>query len=193
MKHKLIIFASGSGSNAVNVCEYFKLHPTIVISALFCNNPNAGVIAKMEAIGVPVEIFNRETFMQETAFLTLLQKYNPSMLALLGFLWKVPHYLVQAYPKKIINLHPALLPKFGGKGMYGNFVHTAVKAAKETKTGITLHWVNAQYDEGEIIAQFTCNLNNLDTVETIALKIHALEQAHVPEVIEQAMQQSEPK
>jgi phosphoribosylglycinamide formyltransferase-1 len=193
MKHKLVIFASGSGSNAVNVCEHFKLHPTIEVSALFCNNPNAGVIAKMKAMNIPVEVFNRETFMQETAFLTLLQKYNPDMLALLGFLWKVPHYLVQAYPKKIINLHPALLPKFGGKGMYGLFVHKAVKEANETKTGITLHWVNEQYDEGEIIAQFTCNINHLDTVETIALKIHALEQAHVPKVIEQAMVPTEPK
>lgn len=193
MKHKLVIFASGSGSNAVNVCEHFKLHPTIEVSALFCNNPNAGVIAKMEAMGIPVEIFNRETFKQETAFLTLLQKYNPSLLALLGFLWKVPDYLVQAYPKKIINLHPALLPKFGGKGMYGHFVHSAVKAANETKTGITLHWVNAQYDEGEIIAQFTCNLDHSDSVERIALKIHALEQAHVPGVIEQAMLLSEIK
>lgn len=193
MKRKLVIFASGSGSNAVNVCTQFKLHPKITVAALFCNNPNAGVIAKMEAMGIPVELFNRETFKQETSFLALLQKYQPDMLALLGFLWKVPDYLVQAYPKKIINLHPALLPKFGGKGMYGHHVHEAVKAANETETGITLHWVNAHYDEGEIIAQFTCALNQQDTAESIAQKIHVLEQAHVPQVIEQAMLLPEPR
>lgn len=188
MKQKLVIFASGSGSNAVNVCEQFKNHAGIEVVALFCNNPQAGVIHKMEAFGVPVELFSREQFKDESTFLKKLDTYQPNLIALLGFLWKVPDYLVQAYPHHIINLHPALLPKFGGKGMYGHFVHEAVKAANEDKTGITIHWVNAQYDEGEIIAQFDCALNEEDTAETIALKIHALEQKHVPTVIAAVMQ-----
>jgi phosphoribosylglycinamide formyltransferase-1 len=187
MKKKLIIFASGSGSNAVNVCQNFKHHPEIEVVAIFCNKPNAGVIPKMNALNIPVVIFNREDFLQEDYFLSLLNKYNPTYIALLGFLWKVPSFLVRTYPNKIVNLHPALLPKFGGKGMYGHFVHEAVKAAGEAQTGITLHWVNEHYDEGNTIAQFSCDLLPSDTVENISEKIHELEQKFVPTVIEKIM------
>jgi phosphoribosylglycinamide formyltransferase-1 len=190
MKRKLVIFASGSGSNAVNVCEQFKLNPNIEVSALFCNNPQAGVIPKMKAYGVPVELFTRSEFNSESHFLERLKPYQADLIALLGFLWKVPPFLVQAYPKNIINLHPALLPKYGGKGMYGHYVHEAVKAANESETGITLHWVNAHYDEGEIIAQFKCPLSSFDTAETIAHKIHGLEQLHVPSVIAEILEKA---
>lgn len=180
MKKKLVVFASGSGSNAVNVCNYFKNSEEIEISALFCNNPKAGVIDKMKAFGVPVVLFDRQTFNNGEAFLQQLAIYQPDLIALLGFLWKVPAYMVEAYEGKIVNLHPALLPKYGGKGMYGHFVHEAVKAAGEKESGISIHWVNAHYDEGKMIAQFSCRLEEKDTADDIAAKIHTLEQAHVP-------------
>jgi phosphoribosylglycinamide formyltransferase-1 len=186
MKKNLVIFASGSGSNAVNVCQYFKDHDEVVVSALFCNNPHAGVIEKMQAFGVPVVLFNKETFANKAAFLQSMEPYKPTLIALLGFLWKVPAYLIEAYPN-MLNLHPALLPKYGGKGMYGHHVHEAVKAAGETETGITIHWVNAHYDEGAVIAQFTHGLNQSDDADNIAKYIHLLEQKHVPEVIEEVL------
>lgn len=180
----LVLFASGSGSNAENVCRHFQYNPDIKITALFCNTPNAGVIKKMERFKVPVVLFNRETFNNQQKFLSLIEPYQPDYIALLGFLWMVPAWLVQAYPHKIINLHPALLPKYGGKGMYGHHVHEAVKQSGETETGITIHWVNEHYDEGEIIAQYKCRVEPNDTAEMIADKIHLLEQKHVPGVIE---------
>jgi len=190
MKKKLVLFASGSGSNAENVSEYFSNHSKVEVVALFCNNPKAGVIEKMNARQIPVIVFNREAFKNEDEFLSKLNEFKPDLIALLGFLWKVPNYMVEHFPNKIINLHPALLPKFGGKGMYGHHVHEAVKEAGEKETGITLHWVNSHYDEGETIAQFTCGLNESDTVESIAAKIHLLEQKHVPLVVESILVQN---
>jgi phosphoribosylglycinamide formyltransferase-1 len=184
MKKKLVIFASGSGSNAVNVCQNFKDNEEIEVVALFCNRSNAGVIPKMVEFNIPVIIFNREDFFNETSFLPLLKKYQTDFIALLGFLWKIPAYLVQAYPNKIVNLHPALLPKYGGKGMYGHYVHEAVKSEGETQTGISIHWVNEHYDEGNIIAQFSCEVLPSDSVDIIAEKIHELEQKFVPMVLQ---------
>lgn len=178
-----MVFASGSGSNALKLAQTLENHPSIQITACFCNNKNAGVIEKMKALNIPVELFNREDFANSTAFLNRLEKYQPDLIALLGFLWLVPEWLVLAYPSKIVNLHPALLPKFGGKGMYGMHVHKAVKSAGETQTGITLHWVNEHYDEGGIIAQFSVALLPTDSIETIAQKIHVLEQTHVSPVL----------
>lgn len=190
MKQNIVIFASGSGSNAINVCKYFQNHPTISVSAIFCNNPNAGIIQKIKLFPIPLILFNKADFTDEIGFTQKLNNYKPDVIALLGFLWKIPAYLVNYYPQKIVNLHPALLPNYGGKGMYGHFVHEAVKAANEVKTGITIHWVNSQYDEGEIIAQFECNLSKEDTVNSIAEKIHILEQLHVPEVIENVLKKN---
>jgi len=184
MKKKLVIFASGSGSNAVNVCQNFKDNEEIEVVALFCNRLNAGVIPKMVEFNIPVIIFNREDFFNETSFLPLLKKYQTDFIALLGFLWKIPAYLVQAYPNKIVNLHPALLPKYGGKGMYGHYVHEAVKSEGETQTGISIHWVNEHYDDGNIIAQFSCEVLPSDSVDIIAEKIHELEQKFVPMVLQ---------
>jgi phosphoribosylglycinamide formyltransferase-1 len=140
----------------------------------------------MEHFGIPVVLFNKETFANKESFLQSMDAYKPTLIALLGFLWKVPSYLIEAYPN-ILNLHPALLPKFGGKGMYGHHVHEAVKAAGETETGITIHWVNAHYDEGAIIAQFKYGLNQNDDAEDIAKYIHLLEQKHVPVVIDEVL------
>ncbi len=187
MKQRLVLFASGSGSNAENVANYFKDSKEVEIVALFCNKANAGVIPKMEKLQIPVTIFDKNTFNNETAFLALLAPYQASLIALLGFLWKVPAFLVRAYPQQIINLHPALLPKFGGKGMYGHFVHEAVKAQGERETGITIHFVNEHYDEGQIIAQYKCEVLESDTAESIAEKIHELEQTFVPQCIQKVI------
>ena len=180
---RIVVFASGSGSNAVKLCRTTLNQTDIKVVALFCNNPNAGVIEKMKEFDVPVVLFNRTDFKNEAEFLDKLNQYQPDLIALLGFLWKIPAYLVDAFPRKIVNLHPALLPKFGGKGMYGHFVHEAVKAANEKETGISIHYVNENFDEGEIIAQFKVDLNPNDTAESIADKIHVLEQTFVAETI----------
>jgi phosphoribosylglycinamide formyltransferase-1 len=180
---RIVVFASGSGSNAVKLCRTTLNHADIKVVALFCNNPNAGVIEKMKEFDVPVVLFNKTDFRNEAEFLEKLNQYQPDLISLLGFLWKIPAYLVDAFPAKIVNLHPALLPKFGGKGMYGHFVHEAVKAANEKETGISVHYVNENFDEGEIIAQFKVDLNPNDTAESIADKIHILEQTFVAETI----------
>jgi phosphoribosylglycinamide formyltransferase-1 len=180
---RIVVFASGSGSNAVKLCRTTLNHADIKVVALFCNNPNAGVIEKMKEFDVPVVLFNKTDFRNEAEFLEKLNQYQPDLISLLGFLWKIPAYLVDAFPTKIVNLHPALLPKFGGKGMYGHFVHEAVKAANEKETGISVHYVNENFDEGEIIAQFKVDLNPNDTAESIADKIHILEQTFVAETI----------
>lgn len=184
MKKRLVIFASGSGSNAENTCKYFRNHPETEVVAVFCNNKNAGVIRKMDAYQIPVVIFNRQQFADPKVFLETIQQYKPDAIALLGFLWLVPAFLIKAFPDRIINLHPALLPKYGGKGMYGHHVHEAVIAAGEKESGITMHLVNEHYDEGRTLAQFRCSVAPGDTPEVLAEKIHALEQAHVPAVID---------
>ncbi len=187
MIKNLVLFASGSGSNAVNVCNYFSNHPSVKISALVCNNPQAAVIPKMEAIGIPVVLVSRTEFNNPTLLLPLIARFEPNLICLLGFLWKIPAFLVEAMPHKILNLHPALLPKFGGKGMYGMHVHEAVKLAQEKESGISIHWVNEHFDEGEIIDQFSFSIAPIDSVEAIAQKVHELEQKHVPAVIEKVL------
>lgn len=181
---QLVIFASGSGSNAMNVIAYFSNKPSIQVAAVFCNNPKAGILEKIKSTAVPIVLFDKQQFQNPETFLTLLNQYQPDCIALLGFLWKVPSYLIAAYPQQIVNLHPALLPKYGGKGMYGHHVHEAVKLAGESETGISIHYVNERYDEGKLIAQFKTKLHANDTVESIAQKIHELEQQYVPTVIE---------
>ncbi len=181
---QLVLFASGSGSNAMNVIAFFANNPGVQVAAVFCNNPKAGIIEKIKSTQVPLVLFNKTQFDNPDLFLPLIQTYQPTLIALLGFLWKVPSFLIQAYPQQILNLHPALLPKYGGKGMYGHHVHEAVKLAGETETGISLHYVNEHYDEGKLIAQFTTPLSETDTSASIAEKIHQLEQKHVPVVIE---------
>jgi len=183
MAKRIVIFASGSGSNALNVCNYFKNSKKVSISAIFCNKANAGVIQKVKPFHIPVHVFSAQDLVNQHLFLPLINQYQPDLICLLGFLLKIPAYLIKAYPNKIINLHPALLPKYGGKGMYGHHVHQAVKNANETETGITLHYVNEHYDEGAIIAQFKTTLLPDNNTDEIAAKIAILEMQHVPAVI----------
>ncbi len=182
---RIVLFASGSGTNADNICQYFAKHTDVKVVALFCNNPEAGVIAKMQKWQVPVELFTKKQLNDADYFLPLIQQYQPDMLVLAGFLLLVPSYLVHQFPDRIMNIHPALLPKFGGKGMYGHHVHEAVLAQKETEHGITIHLVNERFDEGEHLFQQSFSVTPLDNMESIATKISLLEMTHFPKVIEQ--------
>jgi phosphoribosylglycinamide formyltransferase 1 len=181
------IFASGAGSNALNLIQYFKNRTTVHIACVACNVPTAGVIAKANAEGVPVVLFDKTVFNNKDEFTKVLNAYNVQFIVLAGFLWKVPEYLIELFPNRIINVHPALLPSYGGKGMYGMHVHTAVIANRETQSGITIHYVNAHYDEGAIIMQYITPILPNDTVETLAYNIHALEQMYLPQVVEQVI------
>jgi phosphoribosylglycinamide formyltransferase-1 len=187
MPKNIIIFASGTGTNAENICKVFAHHPHIQVQALFCNNPNAGVLDKMKPLGIPIHLFNRSDFANEASFLKLIQQYKPDLIVLAGFLWLIPPYLVNAFPRKIINIHPALLPKFGGKGMYGHHVHEAVLAAKEKEHGITIHFVTDKYDEGPPIFQARFDVNATDNIATISHKISVLEMQYFPEAIRRVL------
>lgn len=181
--HSLIIFASGAGSNAKAIIDFLKIHPIAQVSLIVCNKPQAGVLQIADDENIPTLIIDKISF-QETSFIETLQQYHPSLLVLAGFLWKIPEAVVQAFSNKIINIHPALLPKYGGKNMYGSHVHAAVLAAKESTSGITIHYVNEVYDEGEIILQAHCSVSATDTIESLAHKIHQLEHFYFPRAIQ---------
>lgn len=187
---RLAIFASGSGSNAEKIAEYFKNHPNIEISLILSNNPQAGVIARARKFQIPVVLFDKKTFYDTKRIVELLQNQHIDLVVLAGFMMLIPEAMVQAFPNKIINIHPALLPKYGGKGMYGHFVHEAVVAAQESESGITIHYVNEHYDEGTIIFQASCPVSPTDTPEDVAKKVQVLEHQHFPEVVEQVLEQS---
>jgi formyltetrahydrofolate-dependent phosphoribosylglycinamide formyltransferase len=181
MKH-IAIFASGAGSNARKIIEYFenpsnKGYGQIKVSLIVCNVPTAGVLDIAKEKGIPTLLIDRKTF-KETGYVSSLQNAGIDFVVLAGFLWMIPGALVKAYHNKMINIHPALLPKYGGKGMYGSNVHQAVIDAKEVVSGITIHWVNEHYDEGGIIFQASCTVTPEDSPESLASKIHALEHAH---------------
>jgi formyltetrahydrofolate-dependent phosphoribosylglycinamide formyltransferase len=183
----IAIFASGAGSNAKKIIEYFD-HPERkskeIIRLIICNKAGAGVLNVARENNIPVLLIEKERFFNGDAYLPELKKYAVDLIILAGFLWKLPDIIIHAYPKKIINIHPALLPKYGGKGMYGRHVHEAVIANKDKESGISIHYADEQYDHGEIIFQATCEVNNSDTPETLAGKIHILEHKHYPVVIE---------
>ena len=183
----IVIFASGSGTNAENIARYFASSHEVTVQAVFCNNPQAGVIKRMEPLGIPVELFNKSTFHNEADFLALLQSYQPDLIVLAGFLWLIPEYLIKHYPNKIINIHPALLPKYGGKGMYGHHVHEAVLAAKEKEHGITIHFVNEKYDEGAPIFQAKFEVPEQANIALIQQQIAALEMQYFPEAIKRIL------
>ncbi len=183
MKH-IALFASGSGSNAEKIAEYFAGNADVDISLIASNNPKAGVIDRSRRLHIPVLLFDRATFYDTNQITQLLLNQKIDLIVLAGFMWLMPADLVRAFPNKIINIHPALLPKFGGKGMYGHFVHEAVAAAGETESGITIHYVNEQYDEGQIIFQATCPVLPTDTPDDIAHKVQALEHTHYPRIVE---------
>ncbi|MFN3378061.1 MAG: phosphoribosylglycinamide formyltransferase [Runella zeae] len=186
-KKRIAIFASGSGSNAEKIAEYFKNHPTIEVSLILSNNPQAGVIARARKFQIPVVLFDRKTFYETNKITELLQNQNVDLIVLAGFMMLIPEEMVKAFPQKMVNIHPALLPKYGGKGMYGHFVHEAVVAAHETESGITIHFVNEHYDEGAIIFQASCAVVSGDAPEDVAKKVQVLEHKHYPEVIEKIL------
>lgn len=180
----LALFASGSGSNVENIVKHFINHPTIKVTTILCNNPNAGVIDRAKRLDIPYVVFSKKELEDGTVG-KLLQQNSIDFIVLAGFLLKFPENLTKKYTHKIINIHPALLPKYGGKGMYGMHVHNAVVTHKEKESGITIHYVNENYDEGAIIFQDSVEVLPTDSAEDVAQKIHALEYKHFPRVIEQ--------
>jgi phosphoribosylglycinamide formyltransferase-1 len=180
----IAIFASGGGSNARKIIEHFENSTAGRVVLVVSNKKNAGVLDIARAHQIPAQLIGRSDFYESEKILSILAEYRIDLIVLAGFLWLVPGYLIAAYPKKIVNIHPALLPLFGGKGMYGGHVHAAVKAAGVKESGITIHFANEHYDAGDIVFQTTCALSESDTPETIAQKVLALEHEHFPKVIE---------
>ena len=183
-KFRICIFASGSGTNAEAIIKYFQHHPFIEIELVLTNNPAAAVLEKAKKASVKSRVFNKSQFSESDEIVQLLQAHGITHLVLAGFLLLIPKNLVATYPNKIVNIHPALLPKFGGKGMYGLKVHEAVKASGEKETGITIHEVNENYDEGKILFQASCEVLPSDTPQQIAEKVQALEHENYPRVVE---------
>ena len=183
----LVIFASGSGSNAENIIRYFASKPDFCVKKIYCNVPGAYVLERARQLQVPACVFTREEFRNPDKLLRQLQDEGTDFIVLAGFLWLVPPCITAAYPNRIVNIHPALLPAYGGKGMYGHHVHEAVLAAGEQQSGITIHYVNDRYDSGDIIFQATCPVLPDDTPDTLAARVHELEYRHFPRVIEEVL------
>ena len=183
----IAIFASGSGTNARNIAEYFSKHEEIRVTLILSNKPDAYVLERARMLDIPSVVFTRKDFYESHIILDILKIRKIDFIVLAGFLWFVPENLLKAYPRKIINIHPALLPRHGGKGMYGDKVHQAVIADGDKETGITIHFVNDHYDEGEIIFQDSFEIQPVDTAETIAQKVHQLEYKHFPRVVEEVI------
>lgn len=187
MMHHIALFASGAGSNARKILEHFAANPDVTVSLVVSNRKDAGVLDIAREFGVPTCLLQRESFYHTTDLLAVLEEHRVDFIVLAGFLWLVPPYLVKAFPRRMVNIHPALLPKFGGKGMYGMHVHTAVREAGETETGITIHYVNEQYDEGDIVFQARCPVAPEDTPADVARRVQALEHRYFPEIVEQLL------
>lgn len=184
---KIVLFASGNGSNAENIMVYFDLAKTVSVVGMFTNNSEAKVIERAKKFKVPTFIFNKMELSDDTV-LKQLKQLQPDLIVLAGFLLKFPIHVINEFPKKVINIHPALLPNYGGKGMYGMYVHQAVLENKEKETGITIHHVNEHFDEGEFIFQTNVNIESCKSAEEIAHKIHELEMEHFPKVIERFLE-----
>jgi phosphoribosylglycinamide formyltransferase-1 len=186
---RLAVFASGKGTNAQEIINRFRGHHKLRVSLIVSNKSEAGVLDIAKREGIETLLIDRERFIKGDGFVPVLKDKEIDWIILAGFLWKVPVSLIQAYPNHIINIHPALLPKYGGKGMYGHFVHEAVIKASEKESGITIHLVDEHYDHGQTIFQATCVVEPADTPETLAEKIHVLEHRHYPEIIEKLISQ----
>ncbi|UII81751.1 phosphoribosylglycinamide formyltransferase [Flagellimonas sp. CMM7] len=184
---RIVILASGSGSNAENIISFFRESPSIEVSAVLTNKKTAAVLERCDRLKTPAFYFNRAAFTDSDRVVKLLKALSPDLIVLAGFLWKVPASLIKAFPNTIINIHPALLPKYGGKGMYGAKVHQAVKDNLESETGITIHYVNENYDEGAVIFQAKTVVVSSDDADSIAKKVHQLEYDHFPKVIEKLL------
>jgi phosphoribosylglycinamide formyltransferase-1 len=186
--NRLAIFASGSGTNAENIIRFFRPKENTSVSLVLCNKPGARVIERAEKLGVETFVFTRDDMYSTDKILRVLRHHQVSHIVLAGFLWLVPESLVKEYPGAIVNIHPALLPKYGGKGMYGAKVHEAVIANRESESGITIHYVNEHYDDGNIIFQAKCPVEKNETPDSLAAKIHQLEYDHFPRVIEEVVE-----
>ena len=184
---RIVIFASGSGSNAENLIKFFQDSDHASVIQILTNNPHAKVLDRAKYLKVSALSFNRVAFTKTDDVLNILKVSQPDLIVLAGFLWKFPEFILKDFKNKVINIHPALLPKYGGKGMYGMNVHNAVIKNNETETGITIHYVNENYDEGAIIFQAKCNVSENDTAEGVAAKIHELEMQHFPKVVEKLL------
>ncbi|HZB13806.1 MAG TPA: phosphoribosylglycinamide formyltransferase [Chryseolinea sp.] len=178
---RIAIFASGGGTNAEAIIRHFKDHPLIKVALVLSNNPNALVLERAKKFAISTRVFNKNEFEQVA---DSLKEYKITHIVLAGFLWLIPTSLIKAFPNRIINIHPALLPKFGGKGMYGMKIHELVRTSNETETGITIHVINEKYDEGPILFQGRCEVSGTDSPQDIANKVHQLEYAHYPVIIE---------
>ena len=183
----IAIFVSGSGTNCENLIRYFKDSERVNCALVVSNKPDAYALVRAEKLGVPTAVAPKPELNDPQVMMPLLQQYDIQFIVLAGFLPLVPNFLIDAFPRKIINIHPALLPKYGGKGMWGHHVHEAVKAAGETETGMTVHYVTPVCDSGEIIAQYRVALSPEDTADDIAAKEHLLEMEHFPHIVEQVI------
>ena len=186
-QHTILIFASGSGTNAEQIIRHFSPINDVKVAGVYTNNPSAFVIERAKELDIPTFVFSREQLNDPNALLAELKGKTPNLIVLAGFFWKIPPHIVEAFPDKIINIHPSLLPKFGGKGMFGRHVHQAVIDAKEVESGISIHYVNSQDDEGAIIFQAKTTVAPQETPESLAQKIHKLEHQHFPEQIEKLL------
>ena len=186
MTKSIILFSSGNGSNVEKICDYFEENPKVSISRIFTNNPKAGVIKRAKRFQIEVQVFNKKEF-KEDHLLKQVVSLKPNLIILAGFLWKIGENWVNTFPKQIINIHPALLPRYGGKGMYGEYVHNAVMENNEKETGITIHYVNKDYDKGGIIFQKKVSLSENDSAVQIAKKVQELEHRYFSVVIAQIL------
>lgn len=184
MKKRIAIFASGSGSNAQKLMEHFKRNIEVEVALVLTNNPDAYVLQRADSFEIPSHIFDKHEFYKTENIIDLLKNLDIDLIVLAGFLWLIPQNLLQEYPGRIINIHPAILPKFGGKGMYGDHVHKAVMAAGEPEGGITIHYVNKNYDEGEYIYQAKYRIDKGDNLEMVKFKGQQLEHLHYPRIVE---------
>jgi phosphoribosylglycinamide formyltransferase 1 len=184
-KYKIVLFTSGSGTNAEEILNFFKDHPLIEVALLLSNNPNAFALERAKKFNIPSRVFSKQQFRESDEVVEWLKEFKITHIVLAGFLWLIPSGLIKAFPRRIINIHPSLLPKYGGKGMYGIKVHEAVVAGQERETGITIHEVDSRYDEGKVIFQTRCKVESSDTPMQVANKVHALEYANYAKVIEQ--------
>lgn len=188
MLSHIAIFASGNGTNAQEIIDHFRNSSSAKVALIVCNKKNAGVLQIAEKEKIPFLIIEKEKFFRGNAYVEEIKEKKTDFIVLAGFLWKIPGPLINAYPRRIINIHPALLPKYGGKGMFGQTVHQTVLAAKEKESGITIHYVDEHYDNGDVILQVRCPVLDNDTPESLAHRIHALEYANYPVVIEELVQ-----
>lgn len=187
-RKKIVVFASGSGTNAENIIKFFKKSPNTSVVAVFSNKRSAKVLKRAHDLNVKALYFDKDALYNSYDVLHILEDINPDLIVLAGFMWIFPEDILKKFPGKIVNIHPALLPKYGGKGMYGMRVHETIIKNKEKESGISIHFVNENYDEGEIIFQAKTDVSEEDTPESLAEKIHKLEYKHFPEIIQQLLQ-----